>query len=240
MVLAAGDTGFSARRTYDIEVWLPGQGALSRDLELLDLRRFPGPPHECPLPGEGCEADPVRPHPQRLRPRGRPHADRDPRELSGGRRQRDRPRGTAPLPARPRAADARGARRDHDRAAAHPGQQRRRHQRPGHQGARADRPGAQRRCLGGGARNQPERGGAFADADPAVAGAPPRRAPLLGRRHADRLRPDRAAADRRRTAGRPRAVGHQSRRQSRRGRHLFGHRRRRDGGHPVQGARDRA
>ena len=26
MVLAAGDTGFSARRTYDIEVWLPGQG----------------------------------------------------------------------------------------------------------------------------------------------------------------------------------------------------------------------
>jgi seryl-tRNA synthetase len=26
MALAAGDTGFSARRTYDIEVWLPGQG----------------------------------------------------------------------------------------------------------------------------------------------------------------------------------------------------------------------
>jgi seryl-tRNA synthetase len=27
MVLAAGDTGFGARKTYDIEVWLPGQGA---------------------------------------------------------------------------------------------------------------------------------------------------------------------------------------------------------------------
>jgi seryl-tRNA synthetase len=26
MVLASGDTGFSARRTYDLEVWLPGQG----------------------------------------------------------------------------------------------------------------------------------------------------------------------------------------------------------------------
>lgn len=27
MLLCAGDTGFSARKTYDIEVWLPGQGA---------------------------------------------------------------------------------------------------------------------------------------------------------------------------------------------------------------------
>jgi seryl-tRNA synthetase len=26
MVLCAGDTGFSARKTYDVEVWLPGQG----------------------------------------------------------------------------------------------------------------------------------------------------------------------------------------------------------------------
>jgi seryl-tRNA synthetase len=27
VVLCAGDTGFSAARTYDLEVWLPGQGA---------------------------------------------------------------------------------------------------------------------------------------------------------------------------------------------------------------------
>ena len=26
MALCAGDTGFAARKTYDIEVWLPGQG----------------------------------------------------------------------------------------------------------------------------------------------------------------------------------------------------------------------
>ena len=26
MLLCAGDMGFSARKTYDIEVWLPGQG----------------------------------------------------------------------------------------------------------------------------------------------------------------------------------------------------------------------
>ena len=109
----------------------------------------------------------------------------------------------------------------------------------GHQDAGADRPRAQRRRLGGGARDQPERCRALADADPAVAGAPPRRAPLLGRRHADRLRADRAAADRRGRAGRPRALGHQPRRQSRRGRHLFRHGGGRHGGHPVQGARDR-
>ena len=27
MVLSSGDTGFGARKTYDIEVWLPGQNA---------------------------------------------------------------------------------------------------------------------------------------------------------------------------------------------------------------------
>ena len=27
MTLSSGDTGFGARKTYDIEVWLPGQGA---------------------------------------------------------------------------------------------------------------------------------------------------------------------------------------------------------------------
>ena len=27
VVLATGDLGFSARKTYDLEVWLPGQGA---------------------------------------------------------------------------------------------------------------------------------------------------------------------------------------------------------------------
>src|SRR3546814_4950039 len=27
MLLCAGDMGFAARKTYDLEVWLPGQGA---------------------------------------------------------------------------------------------------------------------------------------------------------------------------------------------------------------------
>ena len=47
--------GFSAARTYDLEVWLPGQGALSRDFELLDLHRFPGAPDERALSARGRE-----------------------------------------------------------------------------------------------------------------------------------------------------------------------------------------
>ena len=51
MTLCTGDMGFGAQKTYDIEVWLPGQGkaALSRDFVLLGLRRFPGAAHGCAL-----------------------------------------------------------------------------------------------------------------------------------------------------------------------------------------------
>ena len=49
VVLCTGDMGFGARKTYDIEVWLPGQNAYPRDLVLLGLRRFPGAPHGCAL-----------------------------------------------------------------------------------------------------------------------------------------------------------------------------------------------
>ena len=48
-----------ARKTYDLEVWLPGQGALPRDLQLLELRRLPGPAHERPLPAEGRASGPA-------------------------------------------------------------------------------------------------------------------------------------------------------------------------------------
>ncbi len=50
VVLCTGDMGFSARKTYDIEVWLPGQGALPGNLVLLQLRRLPGAAHEGALP----------------------------------------------------------------------------------------------------------------------------------------------------------------------------------------------
>ena len=39
MKLCSGDVGFSAKKTYDLEVWLPGQnkgkGALQRNIFLL-------------------------------------------------------------------------------------------------------------------------------------------------------------------------------------------------------------
>ena len=38
--LAAGDTGFSARLTYDIEVWLPGQGAYREIASASDFGTF--------------------------------------------------------------------------------------------------------------------------------------------------------------------------------------------------------
>ena len=53
MVLCTGDMGFAAQKTYDIEVWLPGQGHVSRDFLLLGLRRLPGAPHERALPAAG-------------------------------------------------------------------------------------------------------------------------------------------------------------------------------------------
>ena len=50
VTLCTGDMGFASQKTYDIEVWLPGQGCLSRDLVLLELRRLPGAAHGCALP----------------------------------------------------------------------------------------------------------------------------------------------------------------------------------------------
>ena len=51
--------GFASQKTYDIEVWLPGQGHVSRDFVLLGLRRIPGAAHERALRGkEGSDAQP--------------------------------------------------------------------------------------------------------------------------------------------------------------------------------------
>ena len=38
MALSTGDMGFSSAKTYDIEVWLPGQQRVPRNLVLLELR----------------------------------------------------------------------------------------------------------------------------------------------------------------------------------------------------------
>ena len=83
MLLCTGDMGFSARKTYDLEVWLPRQGDLPRDQLLLELRRLPGPAHGRPLQDGRREGHALRPHPERLGPRGRPHPGGAHGELPG-------------------------------------------------------------------------------------------------------------------------------------------------------------
>ena len=94
------------RRTYDLEVWLPGQGAYREISSCSNCGDFQARRMNARCRAKDAQADPLRPHAQRLRPRRRPDAGRRARELPGGRRQRDRARGAAPLHARPRAARA--------------------------------------------------------------------------------------------------------------------------------------
>ena len=42
IVLCAGDTGFGAAKTYDLEVWLPGQGAWREISSCSNCRDFQG------------------------------------------------------------------------------------------------------------------------------------------------------------------------------------------------------
>ena len=51
--LAAGDTGFSAQITFDIEVWLPGQQAYREIASASDMRHVPGPARGHPHEGQG-------------------------------------------------------------------------------------------------------------------------------------------------------------------------------------------
>ena len=50
--LCTGDLGFSAAKTYDLEVWLPRPGALSRDF-VVQHRGFPGAAHQGALAQPG-------------------------------------------------------------------------------------------------------------------------------------------------------------------------------------------
>jgi hypothetical protein len=65
MTLCTGDMGFASQKTYDIEVWLPGQEHLSRDFVLLGLRRLSGAAHERAL-SRRTARHALCPHAQRL------------------------------------------------------------------------------------------------------------------------------------------------------------------------------
>ena len=93
VLLCSGDMGFSSAKTYDIEVWLPSQQCLSRDLIVLELRSVPGAAREHPLSARWHWQGGVRAHAEWIRARGRAHVDRDRRELSAGGRVGGDPRG---------------------------------------------------------------------------------------------------------------------------------------------------
>ena len=64
--LCTGDLGFGSAKTYDLEVWSPGQRWISGSFELLKLRGFSGAPDEFALQGRGREKS-FLPHPEWLR-----------------------------------------------------------------------------------------------------------------------------------------------------------------------------
>ena len=57
VVLCAGDMGFSARKTYDIEVWLPGQGRYREISSCSNCWDFQAQAHERALPAGRRAAD---------------------------------------------------------------------------------------------------------------------------------------------------------------------------------------
>ena len=75
MLLCAGDTGFGAVKTFDLEVWLPGQGAWREISSCSNTRAFQARRYERALPPGGGQAR-VRPLAQRLRRRSGAGANR--------------------------------------------------------------------------------------------------------------------------------------------------------------------
>ena len=102
IVLCGGDMGPASRKTYDIEVWLPGQDAyreISSCSNCGDYQARRMGARYRPKEGQGHA---LRAHAQRLGPRRRPHPDRGAGELPERGRLGDRPRGAAALHGRPR------------------------------------------------------------------------------------------------------------------------------------------
>ena len=97
VVLCTGDMGFAAAKTYDIEVWLPGQDLYREISSCSNFESLSGPAGRDPLPPPRGQGHRTGPHPERLRPGGGPHPGGHPGELPAGRRQRGHTRKTAPV-----------------------------------------------------------------------------------------------------------------------------------------------
>ena len=101
MLLCTGDMGFSARKTYDIEVWLPGQDAFREISSCSNCGDFQARRMNARYRPERREVHALRAHAERLGPRGRPHAGRGAGELSAGGRLHRRARCAEALHGRP-------------------------------------------------------------------------------------------------------------------------------------------
>ena len=85
MTLCTGDMGFAAQKTYDIEVWLPGQDMYREISSCSVCGDFQARRMNARYRGKDGKPR-VRAHAERLRRRGRPRADRGDGDLSAGRR----------------------------------------------------------------------------------------------------------------------------------------------------------
>ena len=102
VTLSTGDLGFGARKTYDIEVWLPGQDTYREISSCSNCGDFQARRMKARFRSSGDEGHALRAHPERLGHRGRPRADRGHGEWSDGGRRDPHPRGSAALHGRPR------------------------------------------------------------------------------------------------------------------------------------------
>ena len=82
MLLCTGDMGFASAKTYDIEVWLPGQNAYREISSCSNTEAFQARRANIKYRPRRHREGRVRAHAERLGPGRRPHAHRDPGELS--------------------------------------------------------------------------------------------------------------------------------------------------------------
>ena len=90
ITLCTGDMGFAAQKTYDIEVWLPGQGMYREISSCSNCGEFQA--RRMNARYRGKDGVRHRAHAQRLRRRRRPRADRGDGKLSGRERRHRRAR----------------------------------------------------------------------------------------------------------------------------------------------------
>jgi hypothetical protein len=233
MLLCAGDMGFSARKTYDLEVWLPGAGTYREISSVSDCGDFQARRMDARFRVKGEKGTAVRAHAERVGPRGRADTRRRPRKLPERRRQRHHSAADPPLYGRPRNTASGELMRillTNDDGINAPGF------------AVLERIAAQISddvWMVAPAEEQSGAGHSLTLTRPLrVRELGP--APLRGRRHADRCGDDGAGQSDGRAEARPHPLGRQPWAQPGGGRHLFRHRFGRDGRHAGRHPLDRA